>query len=56
MTRFPHASSASLRTRSSAQIFDAPISHLEITTRPDVYNPVLLEALASVRKAERVAA
>jgi hypothetical protein len=31
-----------------APIFEAPISHLEITTGGGVYNPVLLEALAVV--------
>jgi pimeloyl-ACP methyl ester carboxylesterase len=31
-----------------APIFEAPITHLQITTRPDRYNPALLEALAAV--------
>ena len=31
-----------------APIFDAPINHLEITTRPERYNPALLEALEAV--------
>lgn len=31
-----------------APVFEAPISHLQITTRPDLYNPALLEALAAV--------
>jgi hypothetical protein len=29
-------------------VFEAPIRHLEITTRPDLYNHALLEALATV--------
>jgi 3-oxoadipate enol-lactonase len=32
----------------NAQVFEAPIDHLEIVGRTDVYNPVLLEALAAV--------
>lgn len=32
-----------------AQVFEAPIRHLEIVTRADTYNPVLLEALDAVR-------
>lgn len=32
-----------------AQIFEAPIRHIEIVTRPDAYNPVLLQALDAVR-------
>jgi 3-oxoadipate enol-lactonase len=39
-----------------APIFEAPISHLEITTRGDAYNPVLLQALAKVGGREAVAA
>jgi 3-oxoadipate enol-lactonase len=31
-----------------AQVFDAPINHLEITSNGRTYNPVLLEALAAV--------
>jgi predicted alpha/beta hydrolase family esterase len=31
-----------------AQVFEAPISHLQITTRPERYNPALLDALAAV--------
>ena len=39
-----------------AAVFEAPIKHLEITTRPaTVYNPVLLEALAAVGGREGVA-
>jgi hypothetical protein len=39
-----------------APIFEAPISHLEITTRGGVYNPVLLAALAAVGGRQSVAA
>lgn len=35
-----------------ASIFEAPITHLQITTRPDRYNPALLEALAAVAAPE----
>jgi pimeloyl-ACP methyl ester carboxylesterase len=31
-----------------AQVFEAPITHLQITTRPERYNPALLDALAAV--------
>ena len=31
-----------------APVFEAPITHLEITTRPERYNPALLEALVAV--------
>jgi hypothetical protein len=31
-----------------AAVFEAPITHLQITTRPERYNPALLEALAAV--------
>jgi 3-oxoadipate enol-lactonase len=39
-----------------APIFEAPISHLEITTSGAAYNPVLLRALAAVGGREAVAA
>jgi len=29
-------------------VFEAPITHLQVTTRPERYNPALLEALAAV--------
>jgi 3-oxoadipate enol-lactonase len=38
-----------------APVFEAPISHLEITTGGAVYNPVLLRALAAVGGREPVA-
>jgi len=36
-------------------VFDAPINHLEITSRPAVYNPVLMRALAAVGGRESAA-
>jgi 3-oxoadipate enol-lactonase len=39
-----------------AQVFEAPISHMEVGWRTEAYNPVLLEAIAAVRAAERVSA
>jgi len=44
----PPAKQLELATALRAPVFDAPISHLQITSRPDRYNPVLLEALAAV--------
>ncbi len=39
-----------------APIFEAPISHLQITTSGEIYNPALLKALAAVGGRETVAA
>jgi 3-oxoadipate enol-lactonase len=39
-----------------AQVFEAPIRHMEVVSRPRDYNPALLEALATVRASERAAA
>jgi 3-oxoadipate enol-lactonase len=39
-----------------APLFEAPISHLQITTSGKIYNPVLLRALAAVGGRESVAA
>jgi 3-oxoadipate enol-lactonase len=39
-----------------APVFEAPISHLEVTTAGPTYNPVLLRALAAVGGRETVAA
>jgi 3-oxoadipate enol-lactonase len=36
-----------------ATVFEAEITHLQITTRPDRYNPALLEALAALATADR---
>jgi pimeloyl-ACP methyl ester carboxylesterase len=35
-----------------AQVFEAPIRHLEVASRPDRYNPALLDALAAVSTRE----
>lgn len=40
----------------NAPIFEAPISHLQITTAAEIYNPVLLEALAAVSPRQGAAA
>jgi hypothetical protein len=40
----------------NAPIFEAPITHLEITSNPQAYNPALLRALAAVGGRETVAA
>jgi pimeloyl-ACP methyl ester carboxylesterase len=42
-----------LATALRASVFEAEIMHLQITTRPDRYNPVLLEALAALATADR---
>jgi 3-oxoadipate enol-lactonase len=44
-----------LAQAAGATVFEVPIDHLEVTARGDVYNPALLEALASVTAAERTA-
>jgi pimeloyl-ACP methyl ester carboxylesterase len=36
-----------------AAVFEAPIDHIQITSRPDRYNPALLQAIASVREPAR---
>ena len=38
-----------LAQASRAQVFEAPIRHIEIVTRADRYNPVLLQALGALR-------
>ncbi len=38
-----------------AEVFEAPIKHLEITTNAETYNPVLLQALAAVGGRESAA-
>jgi len=38
-----------------AEVFDAPIDHLEVTTRGDLYNPALLQAIEAVRAHDRAA-
>jgi pimeloyl-ACP methyl ester carboxylesterase len=44
-----------LATALGADVFDAPINHLEITTRTETYNPVLLQALAAIGGRESAA-
>jgi pimeloyl-ACP methyl ester carboxylesterase len=39
-----------------APVFEAPIRHIQITTKADVYNPVLLKAIESVRARAEVKA
>jgi hypothetical protein len=45
-----------LATALQAPVFEAPISHLEITTEGATYNPALQRALAAVGGREAVAA
>jgi 3-oxoadipate enol-lactonase len=42
-----------LAQAAGATVFEAPIDHLEVTTRADAYNPALLQALAAVTAGER---
>ena len=37
-----------LAQAAAATVFEVPLDHLEITERPDVYNPALLSAVAAV--------
>jgi 3-oxoadipate enol-lactonase len=39
----------------NAAVFEAPIDHLEVTTRAEDFNPMLLQAIAAVREPARVA-
>ncbi|MBV9603451.1 MAG: alpha/beta hydrolase [Solirubrobacterales bacterium] len=52
----PPGKQGQLAAALQAPIFEAPISHLEITTSGEVYNPVLLRALAAVGGREVAAA
>jgi 3-oxoadipate enol-lactonase len=45
-----------LAEASSASVFEAPISHMEIVARAHAYNPALLQALEAVRAHEDVQA
>jgi 3-oxoadipate enol-lactonase len=45
----PPSKQRELATALRAPIFEAPINHVEITARPQLYNPALLEAIAVVR-------
>jgi 3-oxoadipate enol-lactonase len=38
----------------NAAVFEAPIDHLEVVSRTDSYNPVLLEALAAVSRSPSI--
>lgn len=46
----PPSKQRELATALRAPIFEAPIDHIEITSRPERYNPALLRAIASVRE------
>ena len=52
----PPAKQRDLAATLGAQVFEAPIKHLDIGSERDVYNPVLLGALAAVGGREVVAA
>jgi len=47
----PAAKQIELAAALGAAVFEAPIRHLEVTSAAAIYNPVLLQALASVRAA-----
>ena len=47
----PPSKQRELAAALGAPTFEAPIDHIEITARPDRYNPALLEAIAAVQKA-----
>lgn len=47
----PPSKQRELASALGAPIFEAPINHVEITSRPERYNPALLDAIASVRAA-----
>ncbi len=55
-TAVPPRKQRELAAALEAQIFEAPIEHLEVASRPDAYNPALLNALAALRTGERAAA
>jgi predicted alpha/beta hydrolase family esterase len=52
----PPAKQRDLAATLGAQVFEAPIKHLDIGSERDVYNPALLRALAAVGGREVVAA
>jgi predicted alpha/beta hydrolase family esterase len=52
-TAVPPRKQRELATALQAQVFEAPIEHLEITSRPADYNPVLLEAIAAVHQGQQ---
>jgi len=41
-----------LAAAARAQVFEAPITHLEVVSRPEAFNPPLLQALAALRSRE----
>ena len=45
-----------LAAAAGGPVFEAPIRHLEIVTHAEAYNPVLLEALGSLRSSEQARA
>jgi pimeloyl-ACP methyl ester carboxylesterase len=47
----PPSKQRELAAALGAPTFEAPIDHIEITTRAEQYNPALLEAIAAVREA-----
>ncbi len=46
----PPSKQRELATALGARVFEAPIDHIEITTKAQLYNPALLEAVAAVRE------
>jgi 3-oxoadipate enol-lactonase len=48
-TAVPPAKQYELAAALAAPVFEAPIRHLQITTAPEAYNPVLLGALGAMR-------
>jgi 3-oxoadipate enol-lactonase len=53
-TAVPPHKQRELATGLGAQVVEAPIDHLQVTSRPDLYNPSLLEALELVGAREAV--
>jgi 3-oxoadipate enol-lactonase len=45
-----------LAAAARARVFEAPITHLEVVSRPDAFNPPLLQALEALRSREGVLA
>lgn len=45
----PPSKQRELAAAARAPIFEAPIDHIQITSRPERYNPALLQAIAAVR-------
>lgn len=51
----PPSRQRELASALEALVFEAPIDHIEITSRPQQYNPALLDAIAAVRTPTRAA-